>query len=237
MGELLPLAAQIWPGGDQYPAVPLLILALAAWSAQKGPTASARVGCVLFWFVLIMYLAVLGIGISSVKWKWIAPQSGPVRPLAALLLLIPAGAAAVKKERSGWKPRLLLPGLLLLSASMITFGVLSAKLAAGSENAFFDLSRSLEIAGTARRFEAVISAGMTVGWFSLLSLCLVLCAQSAGRIHERAARPAVYLAAAMSAGYMLLKTPISETFLLILGAVFWVVLPLLTQGIEKLKKS
>ena len=43
LGTLMPYAARVWPGGNQYPAVPLGILILSVWSAWKGPRAAAAV--------------------------------------------------------------------------------------------------------------------------------------------------------------------------------------------------
>lgn len=234
LGSLMPYAAQIWPGGDQYPAVPLGILALAVWSAWKGPRAAASVGCVLFWAVLIVYLLILGAGAGEIQVKWVAPIRPRFLPLGTLVGILPV-AAAIWKGKRITSPRLLIPALLVATAAFVTAGVLSPRLA--GEGAFLELSRSLSLFGVARHFEAVASAAMTVGWFSLASVILSLCGTQAEKLVAVKARPIILLCASVSALWMLCEMHISEGILLLLGAVCWVLLPLLPQGIEREKKS
>lgn len=235
LGELAPCAAQCW-SGSSYPAVPLVLLALAAWSANKGASAAGRVGCVLFWFVLIMYLTVFGVAAKEVNVRWLMPPGGGWSWKGTVLLLIPAAANVLRKE-GRWMPRLVLPALLCLIAAALTAGVLSAPVAAGTENAFYEMSRSLNLLGIAERFEAVISAGATVGWFSLMSLLLSVAAQLAETLHAGWGRAGVAVTAAGAAAWMLCGLHISEPVLAGMAAVFWVALPILTQGIEKIKKT
>ncbi len=237
IGSLLPWAGKIWPGGDQYPAVPLIVLALAAWSAQKGPSAAARVGSVLFWVVLLMYLAVFGAGVRSVEWEWMAPTGGELCWLGVTLMLVPAGACILKREDAAWKPRLILPAIFTAVACALCCGILSPAMAGGMEDAFFETSRSLEIFGVARRFEAVISAAMTVGWFALLSLLLSLGAQYARALLGKGEKGGVWGVSILSALWMLCELHISGLILAALASIFWVLLPLGTQVIGAEKKS
>ena len=236
LSQLLPYAAQSWPTGNAT-AVPLILLTLSAWSAQKGNSAAARVGAVLFWFVLIMYLAVLGAGAKDVQWQWLRPQWNLPDSMGLVLLLLPSAAACLLRPSGKSAPRLILPSVFVLAAAIITSGVLSPEVAGATPNAFYEMSRSINLLGVARRFEAVISAGMTVGWFAVLSLLLTVCGALAQQFFRGRERVSVWIAAAAAAVVSLCGLHIGGRILLFCGAVFWVAIPILTQGLEKRKKS
>jgi len=196
--SLLPNAAFSWPG-DNYPAVPLILLALAAWSANKGADAAARVGCVLFWFVLLIYLAVLASGTSEIKYRWLYPELSSDPWAAVALLLVPCTTLTLRKEGRGWTPRLLLPGIFLLAGAAVTAGILSPELAKVLPDTFYTAVRSLNLLGIAQRFEAVLSAGMTVGWFSLFAVLLSSAAGYAECIKPQWGKMGLWVSAVLSA--------------------------------------
>lgn len=225
-----------WPEGG-HKAVALILLALALWAAWKGTSASARVGCVLFWFVLLLYLIVLGAGMKEVELRWLKPGRGEVSALCCILLLTPAAAFIHLNKRERCKPRLLLIGLFCTVAAAVTAGVLSPQVSANLENPFFEMTRSLNLLGQARRFEALLSAGMTVGWFSLINLQLTLCSEWANRIRTGWAKPGMIAAALVTTVSILLGWSIPGSVLLILAALLWVLLPLILRVTGKIKKS
>lgn len=236
ISQLLPRAAAGWPG-DNYPAVPLILLALAAWSAQRGASAAARVGCVLFWFVLLIYLAVICAGINKVKIDWLRPTAVNISWSTLTMLLIPSTALNLRRESNEGLSRFLLPGVFLLAGTAITAGVLSAQQAQRFFDPFYTVSQCLDLFGVAQRFEAVLSAGMTAGWFCLLTYLLAQCAVCAEKIKRGWGRIAVYVCATGAAGLMLCNMHISWWIQTILASVFWVVIPILTQGLVERKKS
>lgn len=237
LGQLASHAAECWPQGEGGLAVPLILMALSAWSAQKGPSAAARVGAVLFWLVLIMYLAVFGAGAKDMRWEWLWPQWEIPHELGLLLFLLPAAAACLLRTEAAWEPRLILPSVFTLCASLITDGVLSSAVASKVDGAFYEMSRSINLMGVAQRFEAVISAGMTAGWFALLSMFLTVCGAMFQRLWGGSGKAGVWISALSAAIWMLCGLHISAWILLFGAAVFWVAMPLLTQGLEKIKKS
>ena len=229
-------SAQSWPSGAP-PFIGITLLSLAAWSVSKGISATARVSCVLFWFVLVLYLILLGAGMKDVKPQWLSPGKGDVEAFGCVLLLTPAVAGIHLNKKENLKPRLLLISAFGILAAAITAGVLSPEVAARKENAFYEMSRSLNLLGQARRFEAVLSAGMTAGWFALLSLYLSVCADLSEKLHCGWGKWGSFGAAAVTAGGVLCEVHIPGLLLLVLCAVFWVLIPLLTQGIVIKKKS
>lgn len=234
--KLLPHTASAWPG-DNFPAVPLITLILAAWSACKGAEASARVGCVLFWIVLITYLAVLASGTPEVKLHWLQPKLCASPWNAVVVLLIPGAVRHLQKEGHNYNLRLLLPGAFLMASVIMTAGILSADRTTQMKDPFYTAVQSIDLLRLAQRFEALLSAAMTAGWFSLLTLLLCANAASAQQIRTQWGRPGLWLTVAAAAVGLLCKLHIPWWILAILAAVFWVVVPLLAQGLVPEKKS
>lgn len=236
LGSLLPDSAECWPSGNER-VLPVLILALSAWSAQKGLSAAARVGTVLFWAILILYLVVLGAGVKDVQLRWLKPKWTALDFPRLTVFLIPVSTVCLLKRGSLKTGRLALSGALVFAGAAITVGVLSPEVAVGTENAFYEMTRSINLLGVARRFEALISAGMTVGWFSIVSLLLSLCATLAQKFLGQGGKAAVWIAALIAAIMQLCGLHIEGKILILTGAVFWVGIPLLTQGLGERKKS
>lgn len=237
IGTLLHRCDETWPRGNSYPAVPLTVLALAAWSAQKGPSAAARVGAVLFWAVLLMYLVVFGAGVRNVQLRWLIPQWTLPDAVGILIFLIPCAAACLLKPEGKWSARLSMPVAFAVAAALITTGVMSPPVAQRVEDAFYEMSRSISLGGVAKRFEALISAGMTVGWFALTNLLLTICGALIQKILTGWGKAGVWFAAVAAAGWMLCGLHIPGWILLLTGALFWVAIPVLAQGLEAIKKS
>lgn len=232
---LLPQAAYSWPG-DNYPAVPLILLALAAWSAHKGSRTAACVGCVLFWVVLGIYLFVLALGTGNLRAEWLRPMHLVPSWQAITFLLLPCGAVLTVGNRNKWKCRLLLPAGVWVMATIVAAGVLSPERLNALPDPLYTAVRSMELPGTVQRFEVLLSAGMTVGWFSLLALLLAMSAAVFEGIKQTYGKKALLSCAALSAVGMLCNVHISWWILAILATVFWAVIPILTQGLVRLKK-
>lgn len=236
LGMACRASAESWPRGG-HRAVGIILLILAVWSTGKGPSASARVSCVLFWFVLMIYLVLLGAGVKNIQIKWLIPTSGDVDGFGCVLLLTPAAAAIHLDKKVTVRHRLLLIGVFCTVAAVVTAGVLSPQVAAQKHYAFYEMTRSLNLLGQARRFEAILSACTTLGWFSLLSMYLSLCAQLANCFHAGYGKWGSLTAAVLAAAFLLCDLHIPGWVLLILVSVFWVLVPIITQGLGLKKKS
>ena len=236
LGQLLEYVGQSWPKGDS-DAVALILLLVAAWSAWKGPSAAARTGAVLFWVVLILYLTVFAAGLGDMNWSWMMPRWEPLEGYGLTVLLIPPAAVCLLGAGQKRGERLTLPVLFSVIGAFITAGVLSPEIAKSVENPFYEMSRSISLLGAARRFEALISAAMTVGWFALLSLLVSICGRMTQVFLPGWGRTGVWVGAAVAAALRLCGLHIPAFWMTLTGAVFWVVLPLATQGLVSEKKS
>lgn len=236
LGAMSGEVIKCWPTGG-HAAVPIILLALALWASCKGASAAARVGCVFFWFFLFMYLVLIGGGLKDVRVQWLNPIRSDVGALGCVLLLTPAVATTYLKKGEKIKPGLILVSIVCVAAAVITAGVLSPQVAITKENAFYEMTRSLTLLGKARRFEAVLSAGTTIGWFVLMCLYLTICGKMAEMIREGWKRKGVTVAALIAAVCVLCELHIPHIILLVSAAVFWVLVPLWTQAVDRIKKS
>lgn len=226
------VCTESWPKGG-HKAVPLLLLALAAWSAWKGPEAAARVGCVLFFFIIILYPVLIASASKQVYLPWLKPERSNTCVLGLLVLLTPAAAASMLRNKEWPSLRQLLPGLLCTAAAAVSAGVLSAKISATQNNAFHRTVLSLP--GIPK--DALLSASTTAGWFLMMSLYLCLCAQEVKTICPEKQKGSILIPAGIAALCLLYDLHIPATLLAVSGAVFWVVIPLIPQEIGLKKKS
>jgi hypothetical protein len=236
IGVLSKESVRCWPRGGHV-AVPLILLALSLWTAWKGTRVAASAGSVLFWLFLILYLLLFGAGIHEVQAKWLKPTAGDVDAQSCILLLTPAAAAMHLKTKEGIKPRLILLGVFCVIASVITAGVLSPRLAAGEEYPFYRMIRNLTVLGQARRFEAVLSASTTIGWYSLICVYLTVSGEMADKIRSGWRRKGIVLSAGAAAAILLWNVRLPGILLLVLSAILWVLIPLMAGAKEVQKKS
>ena len=144
--------------------------------------------------------------------------------------LLPGAAVLLprKKGSTPWQWGLLLL-LTALGISVLTAGVLSPGVAENSEGAFFQMARGISILGVAERFEAVVAAALTLGWFCLMSLLLTAGGHMAETMKEGAGGWAVGASAliAWGLGYV----GFAPNPLLLAGAMLllWLIIPLITE--------
>lgn len=223
LGQMMSMSAAYWPGRKSEIVVPLVLLALAAYSCGKHP---CRVAGVLFWILMIMYIPVLVAGAKDVELAWLIPESMELDLQVIPVLLLPCAAKVlgVGKKSGGWYP-----GILLFEVSLwlITAGVLSPGVAAEMETPFRELSRSLTI-GAASRFESLISVAITLGWFSFA--CILL--QSARTLLMWLGvkgKYAPWLAAVVAFGVQMTGIELSGVWTAIITVIAWILMPMLSN--------
>ena len=220
VSQVMGFTAGCWPEGETTVFLPICLAVLAAASVYDGALRGARVGATVLWLTAILYLLVVVAAVKEIQICWLRPESPESNPaLATGLLTIPA-SLALREEKgrgAGW-----IAGILIFPVviSACVSGVLSPDRASGV-NGFYELSRSLSLFGMIKRFEALVSVAMTVGWFCLMSLLL---AGAARQSREKGF--GTVSAAAAAIVLFLLEVKISA-FVWILGAVgVWILLPL-----------
>lgn len=225
-----------WPSGGHV-AVPLILLGLALWSAWKGPKAIAGVGSVLFWFFLVLFLLLFGAGLREIEARWLIPGVSDISTMGCVLLLTPLAAVIHLNKCDRNKISVAaVAGTFCIAASLITAGVLSPAVASSKPYPFYEMTRSLTILGQARRFEAILSAGTTIGWYVLFSMYLSVCGEMSERVWEGKGRKGILLATVTAAACILFGVKIPGGILLITTVLLWLIIPLLT-GLYRLRKK
>lgn len=226
---LLPQAQACWPT-DPHPAVPLILLALAAWSATKGIRSAVGMGCVLFWFIIIMYSVVVLAMIPEVKVRYMRPTLAMGSWTTVLVLLISAAPLNGRTHNRAW-----IAGMIASVAALMTMAVLSEMVSNTVQNPFQEAVRSVKI-----RMEPVLGAAATIGWFLLMTVLLSVSGECASRLHDKIRTIAILVSGSVGAVTLLCGLHIPSWIGVIFIAISWVLIPPLTQFLEhrkKMKKS
>lgn len=238
LGMLSKESVKCWPEGGNR-AVAIILLALSLWSAWKGTAAASATGCVIYWFILIIYSIIYMEGANEIQFDWLGPIRSDTPALGCIVLLTPVIAIGCLggSRKDGLKLKYLLLYLFPVLAAILTNGILSPEVSREKENAFYEMTRSLTLLGQAKRFEAILSSASAIGWFGLMSLYLVICAEMAEMIHPQWRKKGMVIAAGAAVIYTVLDLSIPQIPVLILTAVLWVLVPIFTWSIGKIKKS
>ncbi len=226
-----------WPTGTDFPLVPFILLALAAAAALNGAAGASRVAGVLLWFLALLYGIVLAAGSKNVKPLWLLPRLEAPGAAGMLLLLLPAAAIFLPRQK-GSVPCWLFPGLLLFgtAVNLWTVGTISPQVAGELFWPFYESSKSLSLFGVAERFEALVSVAMTLGYFGLYALLL----SAVGYLMENSRKGSGkggILAAAIGAGLLVLFAPEPHPGVLAVAAVLVTLLLPLLGGVKELCKK
>ncbi len=234
LAQMARWSAEIWPTGEAFPIVPLTLLALAVLSACKGPTATAKVGSILFWFLLLLYGGLLLAGGENVEFKWLRSQWDMPSPVLGAVLLLPAVAGFLPREKGGEKG---VVGVVLFAAitALWTVGILSSGVAQQLNWPFYEGMKSVGLFGVAKRLEAFVSVAATLGYFALFSLLLSAVGALAERIRAGAGKCGVITSGVLAAS--LIWLPLWGGGIQgVISLVLWVLLPILSACTKLLKK-
>lgn len=216
-----------WPDYDNYYVVPLILLALAAWSARNGTEVSSRVGCVLLWPLLIVFGVLLLAAGKEIKAEYLRPELMADSNLITVLL-IPAMGGYLYREKKALK-QFAGYSAIAVAVSIAVMGVLSATICGNVDSPIYELSRSLKLFGFAQRLESFAAAAMTLGYFLTISLLLGIQSSIAAQHATVGSRTGI-AASAVLTGVLFLTGVIIDGRILALGSIVcWVALPSLLR--------
>ena len=226
LGEISRLLCMAYPTGDAFPLVGLLSLLLAVYAAQKGPKVIARVGAIVFFFLIALYLLLLGFSLPTVRTDWLKPM---LRPQWILLpaVFTPVSVLYLSRGETG-KPTLWLIGGVLLTvlAALMCAGSLSPEIAASERFPFYTASKSVTVLGAMERLEPLVSAALTAGAFCLLGLLCCVNTEILSELMPKSEKLSA-LANIVLGGSSLWLTAVLPAWCLSLGTgIFWGILPL-----------
>ena len=169
LGQLGKWPAHTWPGGTDFPVVPLTLLALGVFASLDGGSYAAWCATALFWLLLILYSVILFSGLSEWKLKNFTPESGMVSWELLLVLLLPAVVGMLPGERADLRG---IAGVALTAVllGLWTIGTLTRGVAEQVSWPLYESVKGMNLFGVAERYEAFVSVTATMGYFILFSL-------------------------------------------------------------------
>jgi len=237
LSQLVRWSDDAWPSGRDFPSVPLTLLLLSTFSALNGASKAAQISSIVFWFAAIL-LGIVGFsGLSELRMEYLLPQwEGPEADMIWVLLIPAAGAVLGGKEKSKTAVPVAV-SLFFVLAALWTVGIVSPKGGMLYQWPFYEAAKSLSLFGVAKRFEAIVSVAVTIGYFCLYSFLLSCVGAYARRIREQWANPVTIGVAVAAGGLMLLDVCIPMTVLAIITLLVWVIMPLAGRFRKPEKKS
>ena len=208
-----------WDDGNVQLVVPLVLLVIAAFAAQNGSQRAARQSGSILWITGVTVMIVLCAGLGEIKWELPQPGKQPMWEMG-MVFLLPCAAVFLPTENK--KKLRITIGISLLLATA------AAVIVSGStkdlRQPFYEYSKSIQILGSARRFEALVSCAMTAGWFSLLTV--LLCGAGELNRGHLGCKRGVWMTAAIAAVSVLCNLSIPWNWAVFLTLLFWGVIPL-----------
>lgn len=228
------MSAMCWEEDGAFPAIPIILLLLAAMASSRGAHTAARSGATLAWVVLPVLGIVSIAGTRNINVSWVQqPWRLPDGALIAVLLCPCASLFLPCEERKADRWIAVVPACLTAAASILLNAAMGTSTGtAGKE--FYEFSKSVDLFGVAERFEALVASALTVSWFALFALMLSVVYHLTERIISGDGKWGVWLATAASIMCMCFLHS-SAVWLAFGGAIFWGFVPIVAQEIERQK--
>lgn len=237
------MAVTAFPRDNAFPLIPLVLLILASVASSQGAAATCRFGATLFLAVAPMISLVLAFGAIDVEVQALGPDGTARECLGPFtVLLVPAAAFYLRdgltQRKTAWFRWYLLIAGAGVAVSLVCVGALGLPLAQASSNAFWLMSRSISVLGIMERFEAVISALLSISFCCLLAFLLaaarraVTCAAPDAPAHKT-----VWGSAALAGAFLWLVPSIPNWSWIVGNLFFLAVVPATTLFLAALKKS
>lgn len=216
---------------ESFPAIPVVLLILGAFAASRGSAPAARAGATLAWLVIPVFAIVAIAGTADVNTSWIRMELEIPDSVLISLLLTPCLCAFLPQESTvgiRWSAAIL--GVLSVIGAVLMDGLMGATGAAHADNSFYEFSKSINLFGIAKRFEALIACVLTGSWFALFVLILSATYHLTEEIFVSAGKYGVWAVTLVSAVLMCIL-PNRSDWLAVGTLIFWGFLPVAAQGI------
>lgn len=233
LGSLAGASGTCWEETNAIPVIPAILVIVSALASQNGGSRAARAGATLVWLVLPVLAVVFLLGTADINIHWVRKEWNTPDERLLSLLLIPCLGVFLPRDKdrgSGWLVAVI--GAAAVAASVVMDGVMGAQIAGNAPNTFYEFSKGVSLLGVAERFEALVSCVLTGGWFALFTVLLSGAYHLAERIIPGAGKWCVWLCAGIGIVVMCIL-PNGLPGLAVGNLIFWVFLPLITQGIDK----
>jgi len=238
LGSIGGNSGSCWEEENARTIVPMVLLFLAAFSAQHGSEKASRAGAVSFWIVVVILVSVLLAGIKNLRMEWLIPVAKSPEPVLISVCLIPCLLIFLPGSGQGkYGAMVIMLGALAVISALWVNGSITGEVAQTVENPFYIYCKNISILGTAERFEALASCGLTIGWYSLFSLLLSVAGCLADRVNGNVGKIGVWGSAVVGAVMAATNVSVPGMLLASGSVMLWVVVPGLVTCNKKVKKS
>ena len=228
-------ASDIWPSGNDFPIVPLVLLAIASVSALSDVEGTAQVNTIVFWFAGVLAACVLAAGVKEVSLPNLSWEL-EARGIDVLwMFILPALALCLPQQQERGK---LIPVFLPFSVLVFSVwaeGILSTALCRNETWPVYEASKSIRINAAADRLEPLVSVCTTIAYYSLYSFVLTVIVRLTG--HRSNQKIGVILLLVITAALCMAQwLRISSAWASIVSVLLWVVMPVSCGIISAQKK-
>ena len=237
LGGLAKISSACWMEADAFPAIPVILLILAALAAHRGAMQAARTGATLMWLVLPVLGIVLLAGTADINPKWIRMELEIPDGMLICLLLFPClGIYLPRESPKALRWTACAIGCVAVAVSALMDASMGSLAASRAASSFYEFSKGVNLFGVAERFEALVACALTAGWFVLFTLILCSVYHLTEKIFSPISKWSVWIAAIASAGLMCIL-PNTVSWMAVGALIFWGFLPVSAQGIEGVKNN
>lgn len=207
-----------------------VLLGLAILGTADSTGQYRQQGSVLLRIMAVIYGVLLLAGFMGMKLSKVNSRLALPREGLLTAALVPAVFAFMGEKKSGWAKAG--STVFALLVSVCTYGILSAQGVAGQELPIYEAVRTVNLGGAVRRFEALLSVVLTMGWYSAISGIVCLQRRSWSEVVKKGENVGAVGGCAAAMGIAFLAQD-AEGMLLDAGSVAaWVVLPILANLYE-----
>lgn len=226
----------IYPGGDAL--IGILLLLLAVYAASKGVGTVVRVGAICFFFLVIIYGALMGFALPVLQKQWLAPVTRADWRLVPAALVPTLALWLCGDEKKTRALPWMLGGIVLTAlAALVTAGNVSPEVAAKQSFPFYTAAKSVSIFGTMERLEPLVSAALTAGGFCLLGLICCVNTKILSRLLPLTEPYPALINFLVGGAFLWLSGLLTGTALAVGTAIFWGIFPLLPPSLGARKKE
>ena len=231
MRRLCELSPSAFPDTPPTLFVPLTMLAVCAWACASSRAAVLRAVGVSSFFVFAAYALIAVYAIPCIRLDYVFRASENDGFLLATLLQPLLCAYLVRRE----DPVFLRPSSLLMFAVVPTAAGLLTASVPGAAGSFYRMAKSVQVVSAAGRIEPIVSAALTVGWFTSFCLHALTIGEIIAALGGSRRLGSVF-ACAFAATGAVAEIPIPSYIYAAGATVFCVLVPLFTLCLEARKK-
>ncbi len=237
LGYVAALTRGLFPQSNGSVVVPAVLLILAALACAKDAAVPARVGAVLWPFVLSMFAVVVVFALPDVQPARLREQGELQQSAFAIALLLLPGMRPVSRGRAKLPAFLLLALTVVLLPAVLCYGALGRAQTEALPFPLYAAAQSISVFGVMERFEVLLSAALAASAFCQMCFVLSAGAEELPGENELLRHLKFFALAFAGFGLMWFAPQVSPWVFAAGSAVFCGLIPLGILGIAAAKKS